>query len=286
MVIDTHVRPALYEPICRDGERFQKRCDAMNYHLMKPAGLALLKKQYALAGIEGVFLLPSDCSFEEGQSEISNDEIASLVAMDPDYFYGFATVDPRNTNAVQELVEAFTELRLRGLYLNTARLHLYPDAKEMWKIYDVCREYGKPILFHTGFCLEKDAFAKYARPMDLEAVIAAYPEVNFCLAHLGWPWVQETAALLLKYPNAYANTALMNFDGPYQIYRKVLLEDMGSLWVEHNLSDKLMFGSDSPRIRPVRSKRGLDSLGFTQETTEKIEYRNALRFLGIEKEEL
>ena len=43
-----------------------------------------------------------------------------------------------------------------------------------------------------------------------------------------------------------------------------------------------MFGSDSPRIRPVRSKRGLDSLNFSRETLEKIYCRNALRFLKKE----
>ena len=87
---------------------------------------------------------------------------------------------------------------------------------------------------------------------------------------------------MLKYPNLYANTALMNFDGPYQIYHKVFREDMGQHWVEHNLADQLMFGSGSPRIRPVRSKRGLDSLGFSPETMEKICFRNALRFLKKE----
>ena len=57
-----------------------------------------------------------------------------------------------------------------------------------------------------------------------EEVLSKYPEVNICLSHVGWPWVQETAALLLKYENCYTNTALMNFDGPYQIYKKVFTE--------------------------------------------------------------
>ena len=35
MVIDTHIHPALFAPICEDQERFRRRCDAMNYHLMK-----------------------------------------------------------------------------------------------------------------------------------------------------------------------------------------------------------------------------------------------------------
>ena len=48
MVIDTHIHPALFAPICEDQERFRRRCDAMNYHLMKPSDMALLRKQYAL----------------------------------------------------------------------------------------------------------------------------------------------------------------------------------------------------------------------------------------------
>ena len=41
----------------------------------------------------------------------------------------------------------------------------------------------------------------------------------------------------------------MNFDGPYQIFRKVFREEMGEYWLEHNIAGQVMFGSDSPRIR-------------------------------------
>ena len=280
MLIDAHVRPALFEPICRDRYRFNSRCDAMHYHKMNPSGMDLLKKQYNLAGITGVFLLPSDYSFDTGITEISNDDIAEIVAQDSDLYYGFATVDPRNKKAAAELTKAFKDLGLCGLYLNTARLHIYPEDTQILAILDICREYGKNVIFHAGLSFERDALSKYSRPIEFESVISKYPGINFCLTHMGWPWVQETSALLLKYPNAYANTALMNFDGPYQIYRKVFLEDMGELWVEHNLSEKILFGSGSPRIRPVRSKRGLDSIGFSEEILEKIYYGNAKRFLG------
>lgn len=282
MVIDTHIRPALYAPICQDRERFQKRCDEMNYHLVSPASIELLKKQYALADIRHVFLLPEDCSAETGTPSISNEEIAELVALDPNMFWGFASVDPRQEDAGEALIRAFTQLKLVGFYVNTARLHMYPGDPRLMKLYTICERFDKPIVFQAGICMEVNALAKYARPVEFEEVVARYPSVNMCLTHVGWPWVQETAALLLKYPNLFTNTALMNFDGPYQIYHKVFLEDMGLLWVEHNIADQIMFGSDSPRIRPVRSKRGLDSLEFSLETMEKICWRNALRFLKKE----
>lgn len=282
MVIDTHIHPALFAPICEDQERFRRRCDAMNYHLMKPSDMALLRKQYALADIGRVVLLPEDCSVESGMVEISNDEIAKLVALDAQFYIGMATVDPRRPDAVQELERAFAELGLAGLAVNTARLKMYPMDERLAPLYDLCRKYHKPIIFHAGFCLENNALAKYARPMEFEEVALRWPEVNLCLAHFGWPWVQETAALLLKYPNLYANTALMNFDGPYQLFAKVFKQDMGEYWLDHNLADKVMFGSDSPRIRPVRSKRGLDSVEMLPETREKIYWKNAMRFFGWE----
>lgn len=282
MVIDTHVRPALFAPICKDKRHFEKRCDEMNYHLMSPSDLGLLKKQFALADIRRVFLLPSDCSWETGEAAISNEEIALLVEMDPDFFAGFACVDPRKDTAEEELENAFQARRLKGLYINTARLHMYPYDEKLIPLYELCKKYKKPVIFHGGLSFENGAFSRYSRPSDLEEVLYRYPEINICIAHMGWPWVQETAALLLKYPNCYADTALMNFDGPYQIYRKVFLEDMGEFWVEHNIGDKIMFGSGSPRIRPVRSFRGLKSLGLTEPVMEKICWENACRFLGEE----
>ena len=283
MVIDTHIRPALYAPICEDKSRFKQRCDEMNYHLMNPVDIEMLKKQYALADIQKVFLLPDDCSAKTGVPAISNKEIEKLVAIDPDFFLGFASVDPRLEDAAEQLEEAFLKKGLLGLYINTSRLQMYPYDKKLIRLYDVCSKNHKPIIFHGGFSLEKNTLARFSRPIEFEEVMLRYPKTNICLTHVGWPWVQETAALLLKYPNAYASTGLMNFDGPYQIYEKVFHEDMGALWIEHNISDKIMFGSDSPRIRPVRAKRGLDSLGFSLETRMKIEYKNACHFLGREE---
>ena len=283
MLIDTHIHPALFAPICADKQKLQFRCDEMNYHKMGPSDMSLLKKQYELAGITKVFLLPEDCSYEKGQAAISNDEIAELVALDPEFYVGFATVDPRKEGAAEELAEAFEAKKLSGLKLNTAKLHIYPDDERIKKLLDVCRKYHKPVIFHAGLCLETGAFMKYARPCLFEELVEAYPDVNMCLAHFGWPWHVETTAMLIKYPNLYANTALMNMDGPRLLFKKVFKEDMGEYWLEHNLADKVMFGSDSPRIRPVRSKVGLDNLGLRADVYEKIAYKNALRFLGQEE---
>ena len=43
-----------------------------------------------------------------------------------------------------------------------------------------------------------------SKPLCFEEVAIEYPELRIGLAHFGWPWVQDTAMMLLKYPNVYA----------------------------------------------------------------------------------
>jgi uncharacterized protein len=282
MVIDTHIHPALFKEICIDQERFKKRCDEMNFHLMNPSDLTTLKKQYALADLQHVVLLPQDCSGEGGTPIISNEEIKQIVDSDPDFFIGFASVDPRKSDALEILTDAFVRLKLSGLKVNTAKLKMYPNDAKLTKLYEVCKKYQKPIIFHAGMSLETNTITKYAHPMEFEEVAVAFPNVKICLAHFGWPWVNETAALLIKYENIYTNTAMMYMDGPRDLFEKVFKQDLGKYWLDHNFADKVMFGSDSPRIRPVRSKRGLDALEMEESTRKKVYYDNAVRFLSLE----
>lgn len=282
-VIDTHVRPALYKMISMDMERFIKRCDEMNYHLMKPGDLELLKKQYDLAEMKNAVLLPQDCSAETGFVAISNEEIYEIVKKKPDFFVGFACVDPRKEDAEDQLRYAFEKLKLSGLYLNPARLKMYPADPHMMKLYDICKLYNKPIIFNAGMTFETNALTKYGHPMEFEEVAIRYPEIKICLAHFGWPWVNETAALLVKYENVYANTAMMYMDSPALLMEKVFHQDMGRYWLDHNFCDKVMFGSDTPRIRPIRIKRGLDMLEMPEDVRRKVYYENAICFLGLEE---
>ena len=250
MVIDMHVHPALFSDICGDKDRLKLRCDEMGYHLMGPSPLDVLDKQNAYAGIDKMVLLPLDHSVR--------------------------------SDAVEVLERAFTELRLTGLKLNPAKQRFYPDDRMMWPIYEKCLEHNKPVVFHAGLSWEPDTLCKYSHPLRFEEVALEFPQLRLCLAHMGWPWVQETAMLMIKYPNLYADTAMMYMDSAEQFFDKVFKHDMGEYWLDHNFQDQVMFGSNAPRFRPVRIKRGLDSLKMREDTRRKLYGENAMRFLGLE----
>ena len=90
-----------------------------------------------------------------------------------------------------------------GLKLNHTKQVFYTGDPMMEKIYEKCMEYNKPIMFHAGLSWEPDCQMKYSQPVNFEEVAIKYPELRFCLAHFGWPWIHETTALVLKYANVY-----------------------------------------------------------------------------------
>lgn len=171
---------------------------------------------------------------------------------------------------------------ITGLKLNPAKQRFYPDDRMMWPIYEKCLEHNKPVVFHAGLSWEPDTLCKYSHPLRFEEVALEFPQLRLCLAHMGWPWVQETAMLMIKYPNLYADTAMMYMDSAEQFFDKVFKHDMGEYWLDHNFQDQVMFGSNAPRFRPVRIKRGLDSLKMREDTRRKLYGENAMRFLGLE----
>ena len=76
---------------------------------------------------------------------------------------------------------------------------------------------------------------------------------------------------------------MLYMDSPEQFLSDVLVRQLGRLWIENNLHDKVMFGSNNPRFRTARIKRGLESIEWRASTKEKILGGNALRFLGLEE---
>lgn len=282
MVIDVHVHPAFYGSISKDPAEIEFRKKAAGWDLMSPHGEDLTFTQMDAFGVDRLVLLPLDLTTTMGGCVVTNEEISSLVKLAPDRFIGFASVDPRRKDALQVLDRAFGEMGLKGLKLNPSKQAFYPADEMMRSIYEKCLEYNKPILFHAGLSWEPDCLIKYANPVNFEEVAQRYPDLRFCLAHFGWPWVVETAMLVLKYPNVYTDTSMLYMDSPEDFMDQVFNRTMGPLWFENNFPDKVMFGSNNPRFRSARIKRGLDSLEMRDETRKMLLGENALRFIGTE----
>ena len=284
MIIDLHVIAGFFNEISQDPKRVNFRRE--NFYLYKQHvwPIDILPIQMDCCNIDKSVLLAEDLTTTAGDTIVSNEEIKRLVDCHPNRLIGFGSVDPRRHDAVAVIEKAFCELELMGLHLSPANQKFMPNDFELMKpIYETCIKYNKPILFDSGMIWMKNAPTKYSQPILFEDVALGYPELRICLGHFGWPWIMETTMLLLKYPNVYADTAMLYFDSPKQFFRKTFNEQLGEYWIDRMLMDKVMFGSNYPRIEQKRMLSAIDVLNLRTENKAKVVGENAMKFIGIEE---
>jgi predicted TIM-barrel fold metal-dependent hydrolase len=210
---------------------------------------------------------------------VTNEEICTLVQLAPDRLIGFASVDPYRSDAVEVLEYAFTEQGLAGLRLNPATQRILPNSTEVAPLYECCLRHNKPVVLDIGMSLQPDAPSRYATPSALEDVLLAYPKLRVCAAHFSYPWVLETAVLMLRYPNLYADTAMLYFDSPKEFFEHVFTHQLGRHWIDRTLHSQLMFASNYPRIEQARMVDAVKALNLSERNLRRVMGENALMFL-------
>ena len=284
MVIDVHVHPIYFKPICGDLGKEKFRSEQFGIFKQSPYGMDEVFVEMQVGEIDKAVLLPLDLTTSAGGMVVSNEEVHELVNLFPDRFIGFASVDPHRPDALEILEYAFKDLNLKGLKLNPSKQQFYPADDLMKPIYQKCLQYNRPILFHSGMSWEPNTPTRFAQPVNFEEIAINFPGLRFCLAHFGWPWIQETVMLLIKYPNIYTDTSLLYLDSPEDFFTQVFTKNFGPFWLERNFNRQVMFGSNTPRFRAFKLKAALEQLPFRKKTLELVFGLNALHFLGMEND--
>lgn len=238
------------------------------------------------AGIDKVCLLGLEDS--EGVI-ITNDALMNIVNSHPDRFIGFGGLDPLKgpEKTVPEIEQMVKEFGFKGLKLHPDTGYYFcNDEKLCYPVYEKAQELGITILIHMGFDFNP-ALLKYARPILLDDVATAFPRLKIICAHAGYPWVEETAVLLLKHKNFYTDISFIETFCPESRYQQIIkyLVDTFPQAIDH-----IVFGSDFPAGPNPQEinlfKTGLDrvrNLDFlSEEEKKKILGENAARMLGIE----
>lgn len=111
----------------------------------------------------------------------------------------------------------------------------------------VCSEYGIPAIFHCGDCLNsvKCAKLKYAHPLHIDEAATDYDDVNFVIAHMGYPWHRDAAQVCFKNPNVYADISGFVY-GEFDLEDQMKFRDVLKEFLSLSGTDRLLFGTDAP----------------------------------------
>lgn len=237
--------------------------------------------QMDVAGIDRAVLLPIDCRRARKDAVSSNEQVAELCRLSK-RFIGFASVDPLKKGADRELESAVKKLGLKGLKLDPALQDFRANHRKVFPIYEAAAALGIPLLIHTGMSWAPETPLERGHPLHLEEPIRRFPKLNFVLAHFGWPWVWEATALALKYPNVYLDTSCLYYDSPKEFFQFVFSKQIPTTVIERSLRNRIVFGSNYPRVEIRNMVHALKSLALTEGCLKKILRENAERLLGLE----
>jgi predicted TIM-barrel fold metal-dependent hydrolase len=238
-----------------------------------------------LCEVERAVLLALDCPKLHDSKMPSNDEVANLIRQDGKRFIGFASVDPDSgQGALAEMKRARDQLGLRGLKLNPALQEFDPAGRSALEVYREAERLDMPILIHTGITFSNRFSIQHNRPLIFDDIARKHPKLKICIAHIGWPWLWDAVTVAIRNPNVYLDTAGTYAGTPAEHFRQITAT-LSPRVIENAIGDRLMFGSDYPRIEINKMFDAVSALPIRKETLTAILGGNALSFLGEEKED-
>ena len=283
MVIDFHTHPIMIKELIAEDPTLLPAIERVFGFHFPAQPLSIFIKEMDEAGVDKAVLLPLDCSSRFNCTVVSNEQVSQLCEKSG-RFIGFASIDPCQDGALHQLERAVRDLGLVGIKLNPALQGFFPnDRNAAYPVYQLCAELDIPVIIHCGLSWAPAGKSHYANPLFLEEVAQDFPNLRLIVGHFGWPWVNEALILGLKYPNVYLDTAILYSGTPAQIYQKVFAEQIGLKVIERSLHNKVLFGSDYPRVDIRRSMRAVKNLELPEDLEKKILGLNALNVLSMEE---
>lgn len=162
-----------------------------------------------------------------------------------------------------------------------------PNDPRMEPFWALAEELDIPVGLHTGLAPSNTPYRccpkfrnTLGNPALLEEVLIRHPKLRVYLMHAGFPYLQETIAILHMYPQVYADLGAIDWLRPREAFHEYL-----RALVRNGLGKQLMFGSDQ-MVWPEGiglAIEGIESASFlTKEQKRDILYNNAVRFLRLD----
>lgn len=203
-----------------------------------------------------------------GYRSLGNKEIANLVESAPDVFYGFGAVEPTGGAGAVAGVHQAARMGLAGLSFHPAAERVTPTEKDGRQVWETAAEHNLVCLIHTGFTRLGAALPggggvslEPARPIHVDRIAAAYPELRIILAHTGALWLDEALAVSLHKTNIHLCLA--------GISPKAMSAELLDL-IRGPLRNRIHFGSDYPFGNPDAWLAEWESLGLPEEVSRAV----------------
>jgi len=214
------------------------------------------------------------------------DQVLRWVETDAErFFVGIRVGDPAEL-ALSELRGMLESGRVEIIGEVTSQYGGIPiDDPSLDPVFALAHELDVPVLVHVeGLGGSADFRADLGNPLRLVPILGKYPGLRVYLENAGWPFLEETTALMYQYASVHADiSTILHLTPP-----SVALAYLKGL-VDNGLTSRIMFGSDQ-MIWPEVIDEAVDLIQaaefLTAEQKGDIFYNNAARFLRLSDDQI
>jgi uncharacterized protein len=220
------------------------------------------------AHIEVAFLLAT----RGGEWEITYRRVYDICERYPDRFRPIAGIDPnRGMAGVKELEIAVTQYGFLGGHIYPHWFGLAPNHALYYPYYAKCAELEVPVQIQVGHSAQR-RMPTVARPMLLDEVAIAMPELKLFAIHTGWPWIQEMISVAWKHEHIYIGT---DAHAP-RYWEQDLVQ-----FINTRGRRKVVFGTDWPIVDFGRARSEIEALQLRAESLPWLLRENCRRLYDL-----
>lgn len=165
---------------------------------------------------------------------------------------------------------------------------LPPNDPKIDPYFALAVEYDLPVHIHClGLGAPFPTFrSQYGNPLLLEDVLAKYPNLRIFVENGGYPFLGEISALMMQYPNVYADLSTISWLNPRKVFYDYFERLMDTRYIGFGmpLAKRLMFGSDQmtwPETIEWAVQAFEEAPFLSEEQKKDLFYNNAKRFLKL-----
>lgn len=213
------------------------------------------------------------------------DEVIRVVGGDPrvSIVEGLRWRDPDERTDLYNMEERIRDGLVKGIKLYPGYDRYAINDPSLESVFRIAAKHDVPVMIHCGDTYSKHAKVRQAHPLLVDDIAVDYPDVRFVICHLGNPWFQDTAEVLYKNDNVYADISgltLGEFHYEFERYMLQRVRDMISYMGDP--ARQLMYGTDWPLAGMRTYRRFFESLELSDEAKEGLAWRNAAALFKID----
>jgi uncharacterized protein len=213
-----------------------------------------LRQEMQQAGVNAALAMGSASSVDEDPLGV-NDTLQIVQAVPGLHAVGVPNPlrgDPEHMRRVEKVAASG---RIRALKIYLGYLHFPPDHAGYRPYYELAERYRLPVIFHAGDTYSPYARVRLAHPLPVDDVAVDHPRVSFVIAHVGNPWMIDTAEVVFKNMNVWTDLSglavgtVESFESEER--QEALLDVMSSLQRAFRYAERpnrFLFGSDWPLV--------------------------------------